>query len=187
MDILNILGIAIALAMDAFAVAIAVGISLRNVSIRQMFRLSWHFGLFQAGMTALGWGLGTTVRSFIEIYAPWIAFGLLFLIGANMFRGAFEKGDNQEAQKDNTKGLTMIMLSIATSIDALAVGFSLSLLNMRVITPPLVIGLVALIFTIIGLLIGQKVSTSNKLSSFADIIGGVVLWGIGINVLYTHF
>ncbi len=187
MSFYNIFGIAVALAMDAFAVAIVIGINQQDVKLRQMLRLSWHFGFFQAGMTALGWGFGYKIRFFIETYAYWIAFGLLFLIGGNMFWEAFKHNDDHVVRKDTTKGLTLVMLSVATSIDALAVGFSLSFLNAPVITPAITIGLVALIFTIIGLHIGQRVSVSNKLTTFADILGGAVLWGIGIKILYNHF
>lgn len=187
MSFLTLLSTAIALAMDAFAVAIAVGISLRDVSFRQTFRLSWHFGLFQALMPVIGFHLGLTVRGFIESYAPWIAFGLLFLVGGNMLREACFGGDEEEkSARDSTRGLTMVMLSVATSIDALAVGFSLSMISTSIVLPAVVIGIVALLFTVAGLHMGKKVAGSEKLSRYAEMLGGVVLWGIGINILHEH-
>ena len=117
---INILAIAIALAMDAFAVSIATGVSLKNVSLRQTFRLSWHFAPFQALMPVIGWGAGQRVHAIVDAYAHWLAFGLLTIIGVNMIREAL-KGDAGEKQKrDPTKGASLVMLSVATSIDALA-------------------------------------------------------------------
>lgn len=187
MSLFTILGIAVALAMDAFAVAIAVGISLKTVSARQTFRLSWHFGLFQAMMPVIGWSVGSAVRGFVENYAPWIAFGLLAAVGTNMLREALQGDDDDEAsRRDATKGLTMVMLSVATSIDALAVGFSMSMLEISISTPALIIGIVAAAFTIAGMHLGKTVSGFKRLSTFAEILGGVVLWMIGINILHEH-
>ncbi len=186
MNFISILGLAIALAMDAFAVAIAVGISLRNVNYRQVLRLSWHFGFFQGGMTVLGWWFGFTIYSFIETFAHWLSFGLLFLIGGNMLKEALKHNDTHWVKKDTTKGLQLIMLSVATSIDAMAAGLSLSFLNISVVTPSIIIGLVALIFTITGLYIGQRVSASNTLTTYSNVLGCIVLWGIGITILYNN-
>lgn len=187
MSLLTLLGIAVALAMDAFAVAIAVGISLKTVSARQTFRLSWHFGLFQALMPIIGWAVGSAVRDFVQNYDHWIAFALLAAIGGNMIREAFilEK-EEEDSRKDATRGMTMIMLSVATSIDALAVGFSMSLLQISIITPAVVIGIVAAAFTITGMHLGKKVATFQRLSLYAEVLGGLVLWLIGINILHEH-
>jgi putative Mn2+ efflux pump MntP len=187
MSILSILGIAVALAMDAFAVSIAVGISLKQISARQTFRLSWHFGLFQALMPVLGWWVGTAVQDFVQSWAHWIAFGLLAAVGSNMLREAIQfDHESDETRKDSTKGLTMVILSIATSIDALAVGFSMSMLKLSIITPAIVIGIVAAAFTIAGMHLGKKVASFQRLSVYAELLGGVVLWGIGLNILYDH-
>lgn len=184
MHFITILGIAVALAMDAFAVAVATGVSLKNVSFRQTFRLSWHFGLFQALMPILGWFFGTTIKEYIETYAHWVAFVLLFLVGANMLREAFADDDHEiDVKKDSTKGLTLVMLSVATSIDALAVGISMSLLQVSIYYPALIIGIVAGLFTIAGLHLGQKAAKLEKLSPAAEVLGGLVLWAIGINIL----
>ena len=186
MSTISLLGLAIALAMDAFAVAIAVGIDLKTVNLRQTFRLSWHFGLFQAMMPVIGWAAGTTIRDLVQAYDHWIAFGLLAVIGCNMIREAFAEEDEHEPQRDATKGWTMIMLSVATSIDALAVGFSMSLLQISIITPSLVIGCVAAAFTLIGLHLGRWLGASRRLSLYSEIIGGLVLFGIGLHILYEH-
>ncbi|WP_136797436.1 manganese efflux pump MntP family protein [Desulfosediminicola ganghwensis] len=187
MSLISILGIAIALAMDAFAVAIAVGISLKTISARQTFRLSWHFGLFQAMMPIIGWALGSAIHNFVESWAHWIAFGLLAAVGTNMLREAFDfEKDTEAEKKDSTRGLTMVMLSVATSIDALAVGFSMSMLEIDIVTPAIIIGIVAAAFTITGMHLGKKVASFKKLSVLAEILGGAVLWGIGLNILHQQ-
>ena len=185
MNLLTILGIAVALAMDAFAVAIATGVSLKQVSIRQTFRLSWHFGLFQALMPVIGWLLGASVQGYMEAYAHWVAFILLAVVGTNMLKEAVLRDDDEEEKprKDATKGMTLVMLSIATSIDALAVGLSMSMLRVSIVTPAIIIGIVAGLFTIGGLHLGKKVSRLTWLSTWAEIIGGLVLWLIGLNIL----
>lgn len=187
MSLISIFGIAIALAMDAFAVAIAVGISLKQISVRQTFRLSWHFGLFQAMMPVIGWWLGSTIHDFVENWAHWIAFGLLAAVGTNMLREAFEfEQESETEKKDSTRGVTLVMLSVATSIDALAVGFSMSMLEISIATPALIIGLVAAAFTITGMHLGKRVAAFKKLSVFAEILGGAVLWAIGLNILHQQ-
>jgi manganese efflux pump family protein len=186
MNLLTILGIAVALAMDAFAVAIATGVSLKQVSLRQTFRLSWHFGLFQAFMPIIGWGLGNSVQGYLAAYAHWVAFVLLALVGSNMLKEAIEADEDEEkttVRKDSTKGLTLVMLSVATSIDALAVGLSMSMLQVSIITPAIVIGIVAGLFTIAGLHLGKRVARLTWLSTWAEVVGGLVLWLIGLNIL----
>jgi len=185
-EFIRILAIAVALAMDAFAVSIATGVNLKNVNSRQMFRLSWHFGLFQALMPIIGWSAGLSIRSYIEHYDHWIAFGLLAFVGVHMIKEAFQDGKDEKPIKDYTKGMTLVMLSVATSIDALAVGFSLSLLKISIWMPALIIGIVAGTFTLIGMRIGERIGAANRLSLYAETIGGVVLIGIGLNILYEH-
>jgi len=177
--------IAVALAMDAFAVAVASGIALKTVSARQTFRLAWHFGLFQALMPIIGWFLGISVRAWIEDYDHWIAFVLLGYIGVKMIREAFEDDDGIE-RRDPTKGMSLIILSIATSIDALAVGLSLSMLGLSIWYPALVIGIVALIFTAVGMHLGRTFAKAGTIGMYAEIIGGTVLIGIGIKILWEH-
>ena len=186
MDLLNIIAIAVALAMDAFAVAVAAGVTLRAVSARQTFRLAWHFGLFQALMPVIGWSAGVTVRTFIERYAHWAAFVLLFLIGANMIKSSFEDDAEGEDQCDPTRGMTMVMLAVATSIDALAVGFTLSMIQVSIWAPSVIIGVVACAFTIIGMHLGKALGGVTRFSHLAEAVGGIVLIGIGVKILIEN-
>ena len=172
--------------MDAFTVSIASGVSLKRVSIRQTFRLSFHFGFFQALMPVIGWGGGLTVRSLIDQYDHWVAFFLLALVGSHMIREAFHKDREKKGKSDPTKGITLLMLSVATSIDALAVGLSLSVLNLSIWFPALIIGMVAALATAVGLHMGKTVGASSHMSQYAECIGGIVLLLIGVRILYEH-
>jgi putative Mn2+ efflux pump MntP len=182
----TVLLIAIALAMDAFTVAVASGVVLKKVGIRQTFRLSWHFGLFQAVMPIIGWSIGSGLFHHIEKVDHWVAFSLLAVIGTRMILGALKSEAEKIKANDPTKGGTMIMLSFATSIDALAVGLSISMLQIAIWRPALVIGIVALTFTAIGLHLGCIVGANFKLDKYAEIIGGLVLIGIGLRILFDH-
>ncbi len=186
MDILNIVAIAVALAMDACAVAIASGVRLKRVSFRQFFRLAWHFGLFQALMPIIGWTAGLTVRPAIERFGHWVACGMLAYVGVNMIREAFKLEEDARRHKDPTRGLTLVMLSVATSIDALAVGLTISMLQVSIWTPALIIGIAAGVFTVFGLYLGKSVGTAERLSPIAEVLGGGVLLGIAVKILIEH-
>lgn len=186
MTLLNIIAIAVALAMDAFAVAIATGIKLGTVDLRQNFRLAWHFGLFQAAMPVIGWAAGLTIRQQIERYDHWVAFALLIFVAQGMLREAFKKEDENDTPKDPTKGATMVMLSVATSLDALAVGLSLSMINVSIWTPSLIIGIVAAGFTTLGLHLGKRISNAALIRRYADAVGAIVLLAIGLNIMREH-
>lgn len=186
MQLINMLAIAVALAMDAFAVSIGVGVTLKQITFRQNFRLAWHFGFFQAMMPVLGWSAGLTIQVWVEHYDHWIAFGLLVYVAQGMLRSVFKKEKSEEKQKDPTRGMIMVMLSIATSIDALAVGFSLSMIGISIWTPSIIIGLVAGAFTTVGMHLGKKIGTGSNLGRYAEAIGGVVLVLIGINIVREH-
>lgn len=183
MDWLTIIAIAVALAMDAFAVALGVGINISRLTGRHLFRLGFHFGLFQALMPILGWFAGMTIQKWIHDYDHWIAFVLLFIVGGKMLYEAFQE-DETKSGKDPTRGGTLIILSIATSIDALAVGLSLGMLNISVWTPALIIGLVAGILTVAGLLLGRRCGTIW--GKRVEILGGLILCAIGIKILLQH-
>jgi len=185
-QLFNIVAIAVALAMDAFAVSIATGVCLKEVNRRQVFRLSWHFGLFQALMPIIGWSAGAAVHAYMAAFGHWIAFALLTLIGINMIREAFKPEDCDVAVKDPTRGWSLVILSLATSMDALAVGFSVSMLDISIWLPAFIIGVVACLFTIVGLQIGKRIGALTPLSFYAEMLGGIVLLGIGANVLYQH-
>lgn len=177
--------LAIALAMDAFAVAVTAGLQIQHLTVRHIFRLSWHFGLFQALMPVIGWLSGRAVVSCIKDYDHWAAFLLLFWIGANMIRESFDSTIDKPL-KDPTRGTRLVLLSVATSIDALAVGFSLAALSVSIVLPVTIIGVVALCFTWIGLLLGNRVLSSGKFGKRAELTGGVILILIGINILHEH-
>jgi putative Mn2+ efflux pump MntP len=186
LTLINITAIAIALAMDAFAVAIAAGITLKQISFRQNFRLAWHFGLFQAIMPVIGWSAGLSFRDLIVRYDHWVAFVLLLFVAQGMLREAFKTEEERSEAKDPTKGLTMVMLSVATSLDALAVGLSLSLINISIWMPAAIIGVVACAFTTIGMHLGKRLANAARLRRWADAMGGVVLIAIGLNILREH-
>jgi len=181
----ELLAISIALAVDAFAVAIAAGVRLKGANARQTFRMAWHFGFFQAAMFIVGWLAGDSIKSYLEAYAHWIAFGLLLWVGVRMIMGALKHPTREEAAEhyDPTKGASLIMLAVATSIDALAVGLSLSVLNYVIWFPAVVIGVTAILFTLAGLHIGKLIGNTSSLGKYAEVGGGVVLILIGINVI----
>lgn len=183
MNFLSILLIAVGLGMDAFAVAISAGVVLRKISFGQVFRLSFHFGLFQFLMPIIGWFAGMTVSGLIADYDHWIAFCLLTFIGGKMIWDSFKK-EREFKMADPTRGLTLIVLSIVTSIDALAVGLSLAFLNVTILYPSVVIGIVASGMTVTGMVFGEKLG--QFLGKKAEILGGLILIGIGIKILAEH-
>jgi putative Mn2+ efflux pump MntP len=182
-DSLSIFIIAIGLAIDCFAVSISGSIALRKVSPAQMLRVALAFGAFQAGMTALGWLAGQTVVNLIKSFDHWIAFGLLAVVGLKMLWESF-RADTDGKTVDITKWLTLLLLSIATSIDALAVGVSFAFLTVNLAYACAVIGGAAFVLTIAGLALGKRLG--KIVGKRAEIIGGIVLIGIGIRILLEH-
>ena len=186
MSLISIIGLAVALAMDALAVSIASGVYIQRVSARQFFRLSWHFGLFQAVMPVIGWYAGLSVRKLIERYDHWAAFLLLAVVATGMLRQAVSRDEEAKIKADPTRGWRLVLLSVATSIDALAVGLSLSLIGVSVWFPALIIGLTAGIFTLGGMLLGSRAGSIVWLRRYAEIVSAVVLYGIGLHILHDH-
>jgi putative Mn2+ efflux pump MntP len=184
MDPLSLFGIALALAMDAFAVALGTGMNLAALTGRHLFRLGFHFGLFQALMPVIGWLAGLTVQKQVAAWDHWIAFALLTFVGGKMLKEAFVHDDEDTGASDPTRGLSLVLLSVATSIDALAVGFSLSMLGVSIWTPALVIGLVAGVLTVVGMLLGRR--AGDHWGPRVEIVGGLVLIGIGVKILVEH-
>jgi putative Mn2+ efflux pump MntP len=137
-------------------------------------------------MPVIGWTAGLTVRDHIERYDHWIAFGLLAYVGGNMIREAFKLEEDAREQRDPTRGLTLVMLSVATSIDALAVGLTIAMLKVPIWNPALIIGVVAGVFTIVGLYLGKSVGAAERLSPVAEVLGGIVLLAIGVKILIEH-
>lgn len=169
--------------MDAFAVGVAVAACLPMVTARHAFRLTWHFGLFQSMMTVLGWLGGDTLTRFLSGINDWIAFFLLAGLGLNMIRESFRTED-WACDYDPTRGWSLVGLSVATSIDALAVGVSFGLLEISVPRPALIIGLMALVMTFAGMKLGHRAGV--PLGKWAEVIGGFVLIGIGARILVEH-
>lgn len=190
MTLAALFALAVALAMDAFAVAVAVGVQLGKATKIQTFRLAFAFGLFQFLMPVAGWFLGLTVRGIIERWDHWAAFGLLAFIGLNMARESFAPDDDKNSAKektsDPTTGFSLLLLSVATSIDALAVGLSFALLNMPVWFPSTVIGLTCAAITALGLFLGTTLARARAFGKYAELAGGLVLLAIGFKILYEH-
>jgi manganese efflux pump family protein len=189
MSVLTLLGLAVGLAMDAFAVAIAAGLALERVTPRHVFRLAFHFGLFQFLMPIIGWLAGSRVAEYIGGYDHWVAFALLSFVGGKMLLDSRRK-DEGESRADPTRGLMMVTLSVATSLDALAVGLSMALMGgeapawLAIGLPSVVIGIVAAAFTTVGIVFGGKLGP--RWESRAEVLGGCVLIAIGVRTLWSH-
>ena len=169
--------------MDAFAVSIAIALSLKTPSVSQTLRLAVYFGLFQFAMPVAGWFAGHSVIRHFQDYEHWIAFVLLTFIGVKMIREAGVMGDAgaDRAGEDPTRGPTAVMLSVATSIDALAVGFSLSLIGVTILYPAVVIGAVAFALTAAGMRFGPVVG--KIVGKRMEDAGGLILIAIGLIIL----
>jgi len=180
---LNLLGIAIGLAMDALAVSIAVGLVLETVTPRHTFRMAFHFGLFQAMMPVLGWLAGRELVLVIRAYDHWVAFGLLAVVGGKMLWEACTEPE-PTGGADPTRGLMLVTLSLATSIDALAVGVSMGLMEVSIWVPAAVIGVVAAVLSALGIRFGARLG--RAVGRWAEAGGGCVLLLIGLRILITH-
>ena len=183
MSLITIIGIAIGLGMDAFAVAIAVG-SRMKLTFRPVFRLAFHFGLFQFMMPVIGWIVGSQVEKLIQHYDHWVAFALLAFIGAKMIKESFSNKDEFDKVSDPTRKWQLVLLSIATSIDALSVGFSLALLNIEIFSISIIIGITAAIMTALGMAFGRWLGL--KFGKYMEFVGGFILIGIGLKILFEH-
>jgi manganese efflux pump family protein len=183
MQFITILLIAVGLAMDAFAVSLGVGTAGEIKSIRGKIRLAAHFGIFQAGMTALGWVIGGTIVGYIEHFDHWIALALLGYVGFNLIRAGLNY-DKQVFSEDPSTGRTLVILSFATSIDAFAVGLSIALMGIPVFLTVIAIGAVTFALSITGLFAGVRLS--EAFGKRMEIIGGLILIAIGIRIVITH-
>ncbi|MBW2066591.1 MAG: manganese efflux pump [Deltaproteobacteria bacterium] len=184
MDSWTILGTAWALAMDAFAVATAIAAGLSDsLTARHTFRLSWHFGLFQSMMTVIGWFGGAGLATLMGGMDKWLAFGVLSFLGLRMIRQS-RHPEGQQRSYDPTRGWSLVGLSLATSLDALAVGISLGLIGVDIWLPAGVIGLVAMVLTYTGTRIGKR--AGSHLGQWAEGIGGIILLIIGSRILIRH-
>lgn len=175
--------IALSMAMDAFAVCLGAGAQEKTNGPRPTFRLAFHFGLFQFLMPVLGWFAGVTIEHYIAVYDHWIAFGLLAFVGGRMVWSGFHP-DDESLKNDPSRGWTLVLLSIAVSIDALAVGLSLGIIGMTIWTPAVVIGIVTGLVSWMGLRLGNKLG--EKFGKRMEIAGGVILILIGTQILLAH-
>lgn len=184
-----LLAIALAMAMDTFAVAIGVSLVMRGCTPRQTLRMAGSFGLFQFLMPIVGWAAGRTVVDLIRDFDHWVAAGLLVFVGGKMMFEAFEKREESEAEApascpDKTRGGRLLLLSLATSIDALAVGLSLAALNVPVVFPAAVIGVVTFFVSALGTKIGPVLG--RWVGKGAELAGGLVLFAIAAKILVEH-
>lgn len=182
MNFIDIFLIAVGLSMDAFAVSICKGLSLKKIRVRHGLVVGLWFGGFQALMPVVGYFLGSAFRDIIASFDHWVAFGLLFLIGANMIREAIT--DNGEKNDASLAFGTMFLLAVATSIDALAVGITFSFLHVEILPAVSLIGVTTFLLSVVGLLVGSAFGTRFK--SKAEIAGGVVLMLLGVKILLEH-
>lgn len=192
MDLLTLIFLAVGLSMDAFAVSICKGLAMKKLSIKHMVIVGAWFGGFQALMPMIGYLLGIQFARFINSIAPWIAFVLLVLIGINMIRESFDK--DEEAETDTLGFKTMLIMAIATSIDALAVGITFACVPVAIITGTalintviavIIIGITTFILSMVGVKVGNIFGTKYK--NKAEFAGGVILILLGIKIIIEHF
>lgn len=183
MDLITIIFIALGLSMDAFSVSITSGFTIKKLKIKYALKISVFFGLFQAFMPVIGYLTGLTLIDFISGFDHWIAFGLLGFVGGKMIYDSI-KIDEDRKQIDPLNIYVLLLLSIATSVDALAVGLSFAFLRVLIITPVVLIGVVTFILSFIGVIIGDKIG--NFFKKKVELIGGLVLIGIGLRILLEH-
>lgn len=182
MDPLSIVAIAISLGMDCFAVCVAAGMAVREGRMKVIMKIALLFGLFQAGMTSLGWLGGTVIISWIEPYDHWIAAGLLAIIGGKMIQEGFSKDEEKSIDFRSTP--VLLVLAVATSIDALAIGLSFAVLQVQILVPAVSIGIGAFVMSGAGFWVGDRFG--SMIGSRAELIGGLVLILIGLRILAEH-
>ncbi len=183
MNLIEVLLIAVGLAMDAFAVSLGIGTTGHAKGLRPVFRLSFHFGLFQCLMPILGWLIGTRVEFLVSQVDHWIAFGLLAFVGSRMIRSGLDP-NGETYERDPSRGRTLVMLALATSIDAMAVGLSLAMVGVEIISPSIVIGIVTGSLSLVGLGIGYKLG--ETFGKRMEIVGGLILIALGLRILLSH-
>jgi putative Mn2+ efflux pump MntP len=183
MDLMAILLIAVGLAMDAFAVSVAHGLTSRESKSNGALKMALSFGSFQALMPVLGWTAGISVSFFISGFDHWVAFGLLSFVGGKMIYDAIAEDPSERKPKPLT-AYVLLILSVATSIDALAVGLSFAFLQISIIAPIIAIGSVTFLLSFLGVTFGSRLGHlfENKI----EILGGIILISIGMRILLEH-
>ena len=182
MELFEIIAIGIGLAMDAFAVSICKGLSMKKIDWKKAIIIALYFGIFQALMPILGYFLGSTFSSFVQSVDHWIAFILLAIIGGNMIKDSTD--DEVEKRNDKVDVKTMLLLAIATSIDALAVGVTFAFFEVNLLLSISIIGIITFVLSFLGVIIGNKFG--DKFQNRAELAGGIVLIIIGLKILLEH-
>jgi putative Mn2+ efflux pump MntP len=183
MGSLTTIVIAVGLAMDAFVVSIVSGSAYEQLRVKHALRMALFFGAFQAFMPLIGSLAGLTLRSYIAAYDHWVAFGLLAAVGGKMIYESF-KITSVEENPDPSNILVLLVLSVATSIDALAVGITLSIIAVSMIAAAVIIGLITFVLSYLGVYIGKRFG--HFFERKMEVLGGVILIGIGIKILIEH-
>jgi len=176
--------IALGLSADCFAVALSGSIAMRSVSLLQVARASLAFGFFQGVMPVLGWLAGRTIVDLLANYDHWVAFLLLAAVGGRMIWGGLRPREHRGQGTDITRGLLLVALSVATSIDAFAVGLSLAFVEVSIALASLTIGVVALVVSAAGFFLGRR--ADKVVGKRAEVIGGALLIGIALRILLSH-
>ena len=182
MKLIEIFFLGLGLAMDAFAVSICKGLSMKKIKWKSAIIIAIYFGLFQAMMPVIGYFLGSTFSSFVQKADHWIAFILLSIIGGNMIKES--RDDEIEKRNDRVDFKTMIILAIATSIDALAVGVTFAFFEVNLVLAITIIGIVTFVLSLIGVIIGNKFG--DKFQNKAELTGGIILIVLGLKILLEH-
>ena len=182
MELFEIIVIGIGLAMDAFAVSICKGLSMKKIDWKKAIIIALYFGIFQALMPVLGYFLGSAFSSFVQSVDHWIAFILLAIIGGNMIKDSTD--DEVEKRNDKVDVKTMLLLAIATSIDALAVGVTFAFFEVNLLLSISIIGIITFVLSFLGVIIGNKFG--DKFQNRAELAGGIVLIIIGLKILLEH-
>ncbi|WP_321504944.1 manganese efflux pump MntP family protein [uncultured Methanoregula sp.] len=179
MDLVTPLIIGIGLSMDCFAVSLALGTTTKSRLLSIAAYVALFFGVFQAGMTLAGWVAGAAFFGLISIYAPWIAFLLLAIIGGRMCHEGLRGGE--ESHPDSLQLVPVIILSLATSIDALAVGVTFGIMGTPVLLPAIIIGTVCFLISFAGVMLGERLE--DILGNRIEIAGGIILILTGLKIL----
>ena len=184
MGIFELLLLSIGLGMDAFAVSVCKGISMKKMDWKKACIVGLYFGGFQALMPVIGYFLGSSFQSIITNIDHWVAFVLLGIIGGKMIQEAFQKDNDEEEYSSDVSVKTMLILSVATSIDALAVGITFAFLNVNLLLAITFIGLITFVLSVVGTKIGNRFG--DKYKGKAEFIGGIILILIGFKILFEH-
>ena len=193
MNFIALIFTSFALSMDAFAVSITKGMTIKNLKKSTALKMALAFGVFQGAMPLLGWALGISFESYIKSIDHWIAFILLGFIGFNMIKGFFDDRKEENVSElefsattdvDDLSNKEIIMLAVATSIDALAVGISFAFLNVSIIPAASIICIITFLVCVVGVFVGNKVG--DIFNGYAELVGGIILILIGFNIFNEH-